>query len=1408
MSVLASCVTPEVLVTRSRRALLSSLGLGLVVLAAGCAPDGVDLSDVPAAVRAKAPDAVWEALAGGEPTAFIVAIDPATAGGLQPSGAADLAARQLDWADAKNALLMVTPVPDLDVEATWDQLPLVQVRAASLDAAIGLLGKDGAVAAFAVETYQPNDAETFALIRQPSAAAGGFVGAGTSVAVLDTGADYTRADLGSCTSPGVGAGCRVAFAQDFAPADGALDANGHGTNVSAIVAGVAPSTRILALDVFNGAAGYNTDIISAINWTVANKATYNIAALNLSLGGGSYAAPCPSDAMGIALGTARSAGMAPVVASGNSATKAALSAPACAPAAISVGAVYDANVGGVGWSSCSDPTTGRDVVTCFSNSASFLTLLAPGTFVSAGGYQMSGTSQATPHVAGAMAVLRAAYPGESVDQLVGRVTQTGVPVTDARNGVVKPRLDLYAAVGSPTVDVTPPTGTVTINGGAAVTRTAAVTLAITGTDAGGVTRMCVSNTATCTTYEAFAATRTWTLVAGDGAKTVSVWLRDAVGNTSVSAAQATIALDATAPTGGVLAVNPGDGRNTLTWTAFTDVRGVVGYRVVVAASATVPVASCTAAPAYTGPDPSFVHTGLINGTTYSYRVCAVDAAGNVSVGVTGQGAPRPEWDPPTGAVAINGGAAVTRAAAVTLTLTAVDASAVASVCMSETTTCAAFVAYAATKPFTLAAGDRIHTVYVWYRDRWGNTSATPVSDTILLDATAPTAITAAATVGSAQIALAWTAATDAGSGLAGYRVVAATGAVAPAAGCAAGTVVYNGAERAFTHTGLVDGTTYSYRVCPIDVAGNLGAGATATGAPRPEWDAPTGAVAINAGAAVTKAAAVNLTLTAVDASTVAAVCISETTTCAAFVAFAPTKPFTLAAGDRVHTVYVWYRDRWGNTMTTPVSDTIQLDATAPTAITATATIGSAQIALAWTAATDVGSGLAGYRVVAATGATAPAAGCAAGTVVYTGADRAFTHTGLVDGTTYSYRVCPVDVAGNAGAGATATGAPRPEWTPPTGAVTIQGGAAVTKTTAVTLTLTATDATEVTAMCIGEAATCTAFVAFAPTKAYTFAAGDRVRTINVWYRDRWGNTMTAPVVDTILLDTTAPAASTVTATVGSGQIGLAWTAATDAGSGVAGYRVMAATGTVAPAAGCAAGTLVYAGADRVFTHSGLVDGTTYSYRVCAVDVAANVSAGATATGAPRPEWQAPTGAVTINGGAAVTRTGAVTLTLSATDASGATTVCIAEVATCTTFVAYAPSVAYTFAAGDRVRTINVWYRDRWGNTMAAPVSDTILLDTTAPAAVTVTSVAGPGQVALTWTAATDAGSGLAEYRLVALAGATLPAAACATGTVLYRGPDRAYTQTGLTAGAVMSYRLCAVDVAGNVSAGTTRAASAL
>ena len=57
-------------------------------------------------------------------------------------------------------------------------------------------------------------------------------------------------------------------------------------------------------------------------------------------------------------------------------------------------------------------------------------------------------SQAAPHVVGAVAVLRALFPTDTVDRTIARMTTTGMPVTDARNGIVKPRLNLLAATGS------------------------------------------------------------------------------------------------------------------------------------------------------------------------------------------------------------------------------------------------------------------------------------------------------------------------------------------------------------------------------------------------------------------------------------------------------------------------------------------------------------------------------------------------------------------------------------------------------------------------------------------------------------------------------------------------------------------------------------------------------------------------------------------------------------------------------------------------------------------------------------------------------------------------------------------------------------------------------------------------
>ena len=342
---------------------------------------------------------------------------------------------------------------DLEERSQYSVLPIMHVRVRSTQA-LERLAKQPKVLGISENGERFLQlTQSLPLIQQPAAQSAGYEGAGTTVCVLDTGTDYTLPAFGSCSAPG--GACKVAYAQDFAPEDSSLDADGHGTNVSGIALGVAPGAKVAALDVFTGSSAWDSDITSAINWCVANKATYNIASINMSLGGGRYTAPQPidnNDAWGVSIQSAIDAGIMVVAAAGNNGYTDSLLLPAAYEGVVSVGAVYDSDVGPKYWSTCPDATTQADKITCFSNSASFLTMLAPGAMISAAGLTYGGTSQASPHVAGAAAVLRSSHPAESVEQLVARLRQSPAPViVDPRNSVATPRLDLMAAIGSQSV---------------------------------------------------------------------------------------------------------------------------------------------------------------------------------------------------------------------------------------------------------------------------------------------------------------------------------------------------------------------------------------------------------------------------------------------------------------------------------------------------------------------------------------------------------------------------------------------------------------------------------------------------------------------------------------------------------------------------------------------------------------------------------------------------------------------------------------------------------------------------------------------------------------------------------------------------------------------------------------------
>lgn len=103
------------------------------------------------------------------------------------------------------------------------------------------------------------------------------------------------------------------------------------------------------------------------------------------------------------------------------------------------------------------------------------------------------------------------------------------------------------------------------------------------------------------------------------------------------------------------------------------------------------------------------------------------------------------------------------------------------------------------------------------------------SGSSLIDTTAPTNGTLSATAGNSQVSLSWSNFSDSG-GIASYKLVYST--VSSPSSCSTGTQIYSGTNTSYTHTGLTNGTTYYYRVCATDNAGNTSSGAIASAIPQ------------------------------------------------------------------------------------------------------------------------------------------------------------------------------------------------------------------------------------------------------------------------------------------------------------------------------------------------------------------------------------------------------------------------------------------------------------------------------------------------------------------------------------------------------------------------------------------------
>ncbi|GAA2302671.1 hypothetical protein GCM10010234_52050 [Streptomyces hawaiiensis] len=239
-------------------------------------------------------------------------------------------------------------------------------------------------------------------------------GSGVTVYVIDTGVRITHQQISG----------RASHGYDAVDGDNnASDGNGHGTHVATTIAGstygVAKKANIVGVRVLNNSgSGTTAGVIAGVDWVTKNHSGPSVA--NMSLGGGASAT------LDTAVRNSIASGVTYAVAAGNSSTTASSSSPARVAEAITVGA-----------------TTSTDAKASYSNYGSALDIFAPGSSITAGWHTsdtatntISGTSMATPHVAGAAAVYLAGHTSSTPAQVATALVNGAVTgkVTSAGSG--------------------------------------------------------------------------------------------------------------------------------------------------------------------------------------------------------------------------------------------------------------------------------------------------------------------------------------------------------------------------------------------------------------------------------------------------------------------------------------------------------------------------------------------------------------------------------------------------------------------------------------------------------------------------------------------------------------------------------------------------------------------------------------------------------------------------------------------------------------------------------------------------------------------------------------------------------------------------------------------------------------